>query len=145
MAFQETTRQSYGSKVKNSFQGILWGIILIIAGTVVLWWNEGRAVKASNALKDFQKNYVELTDINTVDPAFEGKAVHATGVATTADTLRDAAFGIAVNAMKLVRSVEYYQWTQQSDSESKDRNHHDLHLRTCLVQRAGELQRVQGS
>ena len=121
MAFQETTRQSYGSKVKNSFQWILWGIILIIAGTVVLWWNEGRAVKASNALKDFQKNYVELTDINTVDPAFEGKAVHATGVATTADTLRDAAFGIAVNAMKLVRSVEYYQWTQQSDSESKDK------------------------
>lgn len=121
MAYQETTRQSYGSKVKNSFQGILWGIILIIAGTIVLWWNEGRAVKASNALKDFQKNYVELTDINTVDPSFEGKAVHATGVATTTDTLRDAAFGIAVNAMKLVRNVEYYQWTQKSDSESKDK------------------------
>ena len=121
MAFQETTRQSYGSKVKNSFQGILWGIILIIAGTVILWWNEGRAVKASDALKDFQKNYVELSDISTIDPAFEGKAVHATGVATTNDTLRDAAFGIAVNAMKLVRNVEYYQWTQQSESERKDK------------------------
>ena len=121
MAYQETTRQSYGSKVKNSFQGILWGIILIIAGTVVLWWNEGRAVKATDALKDFQKNFVELTDISTVDPAFEGKAVHATGVAVTADTLRDAGFGIAVNAMKLMRSVEYYQWTQHSESKSKDK------------------------
>ncbi|MBR1538083.1 MAG: hypothetical protein IJ636_01100 [Bacteroidales bacterium] len=121
MAYQETTRQSYGSKVKNSFQGIFWGIILIIAGTIVLWWNEGRAVKASNALKDFQKNYVELSDITTVDPGFEGKAVHATGVATTADTLRDAAFGIAVNAMRIVRNVEYYQWTQNSESESKDK------------------------
>ena len=121
MAYQETTRQSYGSKVKGSFQGILWGLILIIAGTVILWWNEGRAVKASDALKDFQKNYVELQDINTVDPAMEGKAVHATGVAVTADTLRDAAFGIAVNAMKLNRHVEYYQWTQQSSSEKKDK------------------------
>ena len=121
MAYQETTRQSYGSKVKGSFQGILWGIILIIAGTVILWWNEGRAVKASDALKDFQKNYVELSDITTIDPAFEGKAVHATGVAITADTLRDGAFGIAVNAMKLARSVEYYQWTQHSDSQSKDK------------------------
>ena len=121
MAYQETTRTSYGSKVKNSFQGILWGIILIIAGTVILWWNEGRAVKASNALKDFQKNYVELSDISKVDPEFEGKAIHASGVATTADTLRDAAFGIAVNAMKLARSVEYYQWTQHSESESKDK------------------------
>ena len=121
MAYQETTKQTYGSKVKGSFQGILWGLILIIAGTVILWWNEGRAVKASDALKDFQKNYVELSDITTVDPAFEGKAVHATGVAMTSDTLRDAAFGIAVNAMKLNRHVEYYQWTQQSSSESKDK------------------------
>ncbi len=121
MAYQETTRQSYGSKVKGSFQGILWGLILIIAGTVILWWNEGRAVKASDALKDFQKNYVELSDITVVDPAFEGKAVHATGVAQTADTLRDAAFGIAVNAMRLEREVEYYQWTEESSSTSKDK------------------------
>ena len=121
MAYQETTRQSYGNKVKNSFSGILGGIILIIAGTVILWWNEGRAVKASDALKDFQKNYVELSDITTVDPAFEGKAVHATGVAQTQDILRDDAFGIAVNALKLARSVEYYQWTEQSSSTSKDK------------------------
>ena len=121
MAYQEVTRQSYGSKVKGGFQGILWGLILIIAGTVILWWNEGRAVKASDALKDFQKNYVEMPDINTVNPEFEGKAVHATGVATTADTLRDAAFGIAVNAFRLCRDVEYYQWKEKSSSESKDK------------------------
>ena len=121
MAYQETTRQSYGSKVKNSFQGILGGIILIIAGTIILWWNEGRAVKASDALKEVQKVYVELPDINTVDPAFEGKVVHATGVAVTADTLRDAAFGIAVNALKLARNVEYYQWIEESESTSKDK------------------------
>ena len=121
MAFQETTRTSYGSKVKGSFQGILWGIVLIIAGTIVLWWNEGRAVRTTNALKDFEKNYVELADINTVDPAYEGKAVHATGVAATTDTLRDASFGIAVNAFRLVRDVEYYQWKESSSSESKDK------------------------
>ena len=121
MAYQETTRTSYGSKVKNSFQGILGGIILIIAGTILLWWNEGRAVKSANALKDFQKNYVEMSDINSIDPEFEGKAIHATGVATTDEILRDAAFGIAVNAFHLTRDVEYYQWTQQSSSESKDK------------------------
>ncbi|MCR5710453.1 MAG: hypothetical protein K6G79_08230 [Bacteroidales bacterium] len=121
MAYQETTRQSYGSKVKGSFQGIIWGIILIIAGTIVLWWNEGRAVKASDALKDFQKNYVELTDINTVNPEFEGKAVHATGVAATDEILRDSDFGIAVNAFCLERNVEYYQWVQHESSESKDK------------------------
>ena len=104
MAFQETTRTSYGSKVKGSFQGILWGIVLIIAGTIVLWWNEGKAKKASDGLSDFEKNYVELTDINTIDPAFEGKPIHATGVATTDDILRDPAFGIATNTT-LIPSV----------------------------------------
>ena len=121
MAYQETTRQSYGSKVKGSFQGILWGIILIIAGTIVLWWNEGRAVKSANALKDFQKNYVEMPDISSVNPEFEGKAIHATGVATTDEILRDPSFGIAVNAFRLSRDVEYYQWTEQSESKSKDK------------------------
>lgn len=121
MAYQEVTRQSYGSKVKGGFQGILWGIILIIAGTVILWWNEGRAVKASDALKDFQKNYVEMPDISTIDVDFEGKAVHATGVVKTTDTLRDPAFGIAVNAFRLCRDVEYYQWQEESSSESKDK------------------------
>ena len=121
MAYQETTRTSYGSKVKNSFQGIFGGLILIIAGSILLWWNEGRAVKSSNALKDFQKNYVEMSDINTINPELEGKAIHATGVATTDEILRDAAFGIAVNAFHLTRDVEYYQWTEQSSSESKDK------------------------
>ena len=121
MAYQETTRQSYGSKVKGSFQGILGGLILIIVGSIVLWWNEGRAVKSANALKDFQKNYVELSDINTVDPEFEGKAIHATGVAATNEILRDPSFGIAVNAFRLCRNVEYYQWTEQSESTSKDK------------------------
>ena len=121
MAFQETTRTSYGSKVKGSFQGILWGIVLIIAGTIVLWWNEGKAKKASDGLSDFEKNYVELTDISTIDPAFEGKPIHATGVATTDDILRDPAFGIATNAMKLTRNVEYYQYVEQSESKSKDK------------------------
>lgn len=121
MAYQETSRQTYGSKVKGSFQGIIGGLILIIAGTVVLWWNEGRAVKSSNALKDFEKNYVELADINTIDVDYEGKAVHATGVARTTDTLRDPNFGIAVNAFRLTREVEYYQWVEESSSESKDK------------------------
>ena len=121
MAYQETTRQSYGSKVKNSFQGILGGIALIIIGTIILGWNEKRAKGASDVLNDFEKNYVEMPNIDTVNPDFEGKAIHATGVAKTEEILRDADFGIAVNAFHLDRNVEYYQWEEESESESKDK------------------------
>lgn len=121
MAYQETTRQSYGSKVKGSFGGILIGIILIIVGTIILWKNESNYVKSERALGAFEKDYVEMPDINTINPEFEGKPIHATGVAATNEVLRDADFGIATNAFRLSRSVEYYQWEERSKSESKDK------------------------
>ena len=31
-------------KIKNSFSGVILGIIFIIIGTVLLWWNEGNNV-----------------------------------------------------------------------------------------------------
>ena len=52
------------------------GIILFIAGTALIWWNEGRAVKTTKMLKEAQSQVVELTDLSQVDPSFEGKLVH---------------------------------------------------------------------
>ena len=45
MAYQETRTVGYGSRVGSSFRGIGAGIMLFLAGTALLWWNEGRAVK----------------------------------------------------------------------------------------------------
>ena len=44
MAYQETRTVGYGSRVGSSFRGIGAGIMLFLAGTALLWWNEGRAV-----------------------------------------------------------------------------------------------------
>ena len=60
MAYTETTRTSYGQRVKNSFGGIVSGILLIIIGTVLLWWNEGRAVKTTRMLKEAAGVTVEM-------------------------------------------------------------------------------------
>ena len=32
-------------KIGDSFKGVVFGIILIIIGVVLLWWNEGNNVK----------------------------------------------------------------------------------------------------
>ena len=47
MAVTEVTKTSYGQRVGSSFRGIGSGILLLIVGTVLLWWNEGRAVKTA--------------------------------------------------------------------------------------------------
>ena len=73
MAYQETTRTSYGQRVKSSFRGIGSGILLFIIGTCLLWWNEGRAVKTTKMLNEAQGVTVEMPDISKVDSQFEGK------------------------------------------------------------------------
>ena len=121
MAYTETTRTSYGKRLGNSLGGIVTGLLLFVAGTVLIWWNEGRAVKTTKMLKEAQGQVVELPDISTVDPAFEGKLIHATGFANTTDSLYDSQFNVGVRAIALSREAEYYQWVEHSHSETKDK------------------------
>ncbi|MDD2595031.1 MAG: TMEM43 family protein [Bacteroidales bacterium] len=121
MAYTETTRQSYGSKLSGSLKGIVFGFILLIGGTVLLWWNEGNSVKNAKAIKEAQSVSVNLESIDAINPEMNGKMVHATGVATTLDTLSDDLFGVKANAFKISRTVEYYQWVEHSESKSKEK------------------------
>ena len=121
MAYTETTRTSYGKRLGNSLGGIFTGLLLFIGATVLIWWNEGRAVKTDKMLKEAQGQVVEMPDISRVDSAFEGKLVHATGMATTADSLVDSQFKVGTRAIALKRDVEYYQWVEHAQSESKDK------------------------
>lgn len=120
MAYTETTTTSYGSRLKNSVGGVFTGFLMFIIATCLLWWNEGRAVKTAKMLEEAQGNYVEMTDITSIDPALNGKLVHATGLAKTNDTLSDNSFGIRVGAIALQRKVEYYQWVEQARKTKKD-------------------------
>ena len=121
MAYQEVTKTSYGSRLGGSLKGIVTGLLLFIAATAALWWNEGRAVKTSKMLKSAQSVCVDVPDVSTVDPALNGKMIHATAIAKTDEILSDPDFGVQANAIRLVRDVEYYQWVEHAQSESKDK------------------------
>jgi len=54
-----------------------------------------------------------------VESANEGKLVHMTGEATTDEQLADTMFGIEVNAIKLSRAVEMYQWEEDESTQKK--------------------------
>jgi hypothetical protein len=94
---------------------------MFIAATILLWWNEGRAVKTSKMLKAAETECVDVASVASLDPALEGKLIHATAVAQTDEILTDPTYGISVNAIRLVRAVEYYQWVQHEESETKDK------------------------
>ena len=121
MAYQEVTKTSYGKRLGNSARGIVTGLVLFIAATALMWWNEGRAVKTSKMLKDSAKECVDVADVATVDAALNGKLIHAVADARTDEILTDPLYGIQVNAIRLTRDVEYYQWVENSTSETKDK------------------------
>ena len=121
MAYQETRTVGYGSRVGNSFKAIGGGFLLFFAATALLWWNEGRAVKTDKMLNEAEGVTEELATINRIDPEMDGHLVYATGMTTTEDSLSDAKFGVGAKAVKLKRSVEYYQVQEEAQEEHKDK------------------------
>nr|WP_321451792.1 TMEM43 family protein [uncultured Carboxylicivirga sp.] len=116
--FTEETTQSWGSRIMESIKSVLFGIILFLGAFIVLWWNEGRAVKTAKGLKEGQSQVVTI-DPNVVDKANDGKLVHLTGKVLTDKILNDAEFDINVNALKLRRNIEMYQWVEETKKEKE--------------------------
>lgn len=115
--FTTVTRRGWGSRSKNSLGGALFGFVLLAVGTVLLFWNEGRAVKRYKDLNEGAGIVVSI-DSGTIDPAMEGNLVHATGEAVTPAPLTDSQFGITEKAIKLIREVEMYQWKENVTTET---------------------------
>lgn len=121
MAVTETKTIGYGSRVKSSFGGIGTGLILFAIGTCLLWWNEGRAVKTAKMLAEAEKAAVHVEDVSKIDPSLEGQLIHASAEAIVNGNLEDPQFGVSENAVKLERQVEYYQFHENSQTETKDK------------------------
>ena len=114
----ETTTRSWGSRVGDSFKGILIGLALIAVSIGVLFWNEGRTIKRTKALAEGAKNVVEA-NVDSVDATLDGKLVHLSGDAVTNEILVDPYFNVSVNAIKLARKVEIYQWEEEVQTKTE--------------------------
>ena len=95
--------------------------MLFLAGTALLWWNEGRAVKTEKMLDEAGSKYVEMENPNKKDASLEGELICGTAMATTEDSLTDDQFGIGAKAIALSRTVEYYQWVEHAQEKREDK------------------------
>ncbi|TAN51498.1 MAG: hypothetical protein EPN21_06435 [Methylococcaceae bacterium] len=116
--YTEVTGQSWLGRLGSAFKGVIFGLLLFLAAFPLLFWNEGRAVHTAKSLEEGAAAVISLPSA-AVDPAHEGKLVHATGLATTSETLTDPQFGVAAQALKLNRKVEMYQWQESSSSKTE--------------------------
>ncbi len=119
--FTETTSKSWFARIKSALSGILFGIALVIGACIALFWNEGRAVKTANSLEE-GAGIVQTVDPQSVGTDLEGKLIHFAGDLKITDRVSDQKFNsisAPAGAVKLVRSVEMYQWKQTSKSETR--------------------------
>jgi hypothetical protein len=116
--FTEVTTKSWGSRIVGSIFGVLFGIVLIIASCIGLFWNEGRAVQTAKSLAEGAGLVVDIAP-SPVDPANEGKLIHVTGDMKTGTKPTDTEFGVTADGLRLLRTVEMYQWAEEKHSETK--------------------------
>jgi hypothetical protein len=116
-AFTEATSTSWFTRIRNSFGGVVIGLVLIVGMVVLLFWNEGRAVQTARSLTEGAGAVVSV-GADAVDAANEGKLVHVSGQVTTGFTPSDPDFAITAQGVRLVRNVEMYQWKEESKSET---------------------------
>lgn len=120
MATTVVTKTSFLSRIGNSIKGVFIGIVLVIAGCILLFWNEGRAVKTAQSLKEGASSVVSISS-DSVNAENEGKLVHFTGDARTPSVLIDTEFGVGGPSLKLRRTVEVYQWVENAESKTVEK------------------------
>ena len=108
---------SSGSNKKGGlFAGVLVGILMVIIGTVLLWWNEGNNVRNIKTTDEIEKSVVEITPEENPDEV-AGQLVAVGGKFVVEDvSLSDKTFGISAHTAVLTRVVEVYQWEEESHS-----------------------------
>lgn len=116
-SFREVTSVSWFGRIKRAVGGVIFGLILIALMVIGLFWNEGRAVQTARSLAEGSGAVVSV-GADSVDTANDGKLVHVSGLVTADSGLADPDFGIATQGLRLSRSVEMYQWKEESKSET---------------------------
>lgn len=117
-SFTESSSESIFGRLGNSIKGVLIGLILIPVSIYLLFWNEGRAVKTAQSLKEGAASVVSVS-ADTVQEANQGKLIHLSGDVTTADTVADPQFKVSQNAIRLTRKVEMFQWKEKKDRKTR--------------------------
>lgn len=117
-SYTEVTSRSWFQRLGGAFSGVLVGLLLFVAAFPLLFWNEGRAVKTYKSLAEGERLVVSVT-AGEVDRGNEGRLIHVAGTADTRDTLQDPVFPIALEALRLTRTVSMYQWQEHQRSETR--------------------------
>ena len=110
-------KQGFLSKITGSFSGIIVGILLLFGGIGLLWWNEQNNVKNIKNVKELRDQVIDVSS-SKVDDKNEGKLIATNGKLDYNNaTITDSEFNVSAQTPVLVRTVEVYQWVEESETK----------------------------
>ena len=75
--------------------------------------------RVNDAVEEMKLKAVTVENVDNADSSLDGSVIFATGTTSVSDMLTDDTYGISVKALRLVRSVEYYQMKEQSSTTTR--------------------------
>lgn len=114
----EITSTSWLRRLGQAIGGVLFGIAAIAGSVVLLFWNEGRAIRMAQGLTE-GASIVRSVSSDHIDSGNNGRLVHVTGTLTTGGSIIDPDFGLRSRGVRLVRQVEMYQWQEETQTETR--------------------------
>ena len=109
-----------GKNIFKDFFVFLLGSVAVLGGVLILWMSEYQTVRFRHLSARALNEAVEMSDISKLDPALDGKLVHACGEPKCQDELEDPLFGVRVKALTYNRKAEYYQLTESKHTTTGD-------------------------
>ncbi|NWZ38605.1 TMM43 protein, partial [Brachypodius atriceps] len=103
-------------RLSETSAGMLIGLVTFLLAFYLLFTNEGRALRTAKSLEEGLSLVVPLDSIHSISQQNEGRLVHLVGALSTSKPLFDPSYGLSIQAVKLKRNVEMYQWVEYEDS-----------------------------
>lgn len=97
--------------------GTVVGVGLFFLSFYVLFTNEGRALQTASSLNEGLSQVVLLGPFSSLDLQNNNRLVHLSSQLRTSQPLHDPNYGVTVQAVKLKRQVEMYQWVEYRESK----------------------------
>ncbi|XP_031143419.1 transmembrane protein 43 [Sander lucioperca] len=97
--------------------GTVVGVGLFFLSIYVLFTNEGRALQTASSLDEGLSQVVSLGPFSSLDLQNNNRLVHLSARLRTSQPLHDPNYRVVVQAVKLKRQVEMYQWVEYRESK----------------------------
>uniref|UniRef100_A0A3B1K7L4 Transmembrane protein 43 n=1 Tax=Astyanax mexicanus TaxID=7994 RepID=A0A3B1K7L4_ASTMX len=109
-------------RLGETMGGMLVGVCLFIFSFYVLFTNEGRAIRTATSLDEGLSQVLSLHPDMYLDPQNNNRLVHLSSPLRTSQPLYEPNYKVAVQAVKLKRNVEMYQWVEYQESRDYKEN-----------------------